>query len=142
MKPLFLGLGVIFGLFFAGAYLVYVERKIIARMQRRIGPNVVGPFGLLQPIADAIKLLNKSYSRPVFSRGFIFYTFPIIAFSLHVTCWLFIPFGLNQGLANSNIGILYIMMVTNFNTYIVAISGWASNSKYALLGTLRLIAKM
>jgi NADH-quinone oxidoreductase subunit H len=117
MERLFLGLCLVFGLFFAGAYLVYVERKIIARIQRRIGPNVVGPFGLLQPIADAIKLLNKSYSRPVFSQGIIFYLFPIVAFSLHVTCWVFIPFGFNQVLSNGSIGILYIMMVTNFNTY-------------------------
>ena len=129
-------------LLLAVAYLTYAERKIIAAMQLRKGPNVVGPFGLLQPIADAVKLLFKETILPSGSNRIVFVMAPMLTFVLGMIGWAVIPFGEGLVLADINVGILYLFAISSLGVYGVIMAGWASNSKYPFLGALRSAAQM
>ena len=124
------------------AYLTYAERKIIGWMQVRIGPNRVGYFGLLQPIADAVKLLMKEIIIPSGASRGLFVLGPILAIAPALAAWAVIPFTDTLVLANVNAGLLYVMAITSMGVYGVIIAGWASNSKYAFLGALRSAAQI
>jgi|APCry1669189534_1035231.scaffolds.fasta_scaffold43312_2 NADH-quinone oxidoreductase subunit H len=124
------------------AYLTLAERKVIAAMQLRVGPNRVGPFGLLQPIADGIKLLHKEIIVPDSSDKLLFVFAPILTFSLSLAAWAVVPFGPGLVFADINVGILYLLAISSLGVYGIIIAGWASNSKYAFLGALRSAAQM
>lgn len=124
------------------AYLTYAERRVIGFMQLRRGPNVVGPFGLLQPIADAIKLLFKELIVPTLANKVVFILAPIITFMLSMVGWAVIPFGCRLVFADINVGILYILAISSLGVYGIIMAGWSSNSKYAFLGALRSSAQM
>ncbi len=124
------------------AYLTYAERKIIGYMQARIGPNRVGPKGWLQPIADAVKLLLKEIIVPTKASRYLFVFAPIMAFAPALAAWAVIPFSDTLWLANIDAGLLYILALTSMTVYGVIIAGWASNSKYAFLGSLRSAAQI
>jgi NADH-quinone oxidoreductase subunit H len=124
------------------AYLTYAERRVIGLMQLRRGPNVVGPFGLLQPIADAVKLMFKEVIVPTPSNKVIFILAPMITFVLSLIGWAVIPFDRGLVLANINVGALYVMAVSSLGVYGIITAGWASNSKYAFLGAVRSSAQM
>lgn len=123
------------------AYLMYAERKIIGFMQSRVGPNRVGPLGLLQPIADGVKLFLKEILLPSAANKFLFVIAPMITMAAALAAWAVIPFGEDMVLANINAGVLYILAVTSLGVYGVIIAGWASNSKYAFIGALRSAAQ-
>jgi NADH-quinone oxidoreductase subunit H len=129
-------------LLLAVAYLTYAERKVIAAMQIRRGPNVVGWFGLLQPIADGVKLMFKETIIPTGANRVVFVAAPMITFSLSLVAWAVIPFGDGIVLADINVGILYLFAVSSLGVYGVVMAGWASNSKYPFLGALRSAAQM
>jgi NADH-quinone oxidoreductase subunit H len=124
------------------AYLTYAERKVIAAMQLRIGPNVVGPFGLLQPLADGVKLMFKEVVIPTKASKLVFIIAPMLTFILSLIGWAVIPFGEGMVLANINIGVLYLLAISSLAVYGIVMAGWASNSKYAFLGAIRSSAQM
>ncbi|MCG7656237.1 NADH-quinone oxidoreductase subunit NuoH [Wielerella bovis] len=119
------------------AYLTYFERKVIGFMQLRTGPNVVGPWGLIQPFADVLKLLFKEVTRPTLSNKALFYIGPMLSLAPAFAAWAVIPFNEEWVLTNVDAGLLYILMITSLSVYGVIIAGWASNSKYAFLGAMR-----
>src|ERR1700735_3481127 len=129
-------------LLIAVAYLTYAERKVMAAMQMRRGPNVVGPLGLLQPVADGIKLLGKETIIPSGSNAALFLMAPMLTFFLALSAWAVIPFGAGVVLANINVGILYLFAISSLSVYGIIVAGWASNSKYSFLGGLRSAAQM
>ncbi len=124
------------------AYLTLWERKAIGFTQVRLGPNRIGPFGLLQPIADALKLLTKEIIIPTAASKGLFVLGPIMTIMPALAAWAVIPFGPDVALANVNAGLLFIMAITSLEVYGVIIAGWASNSKYAFLGAMRASAQM
>ena len=124
------------------AYLTFFERKVIGFIQLRKGPNVVGPFGLFQPIADGIKLLTKETIIPTSSSKLIFLFSPILTFTLALIAWAVIPIDYGVVLSDINVGILYIVAISSLGVYGIIMAGWSSNSRYAFLGALRSAAQM
>jgi NADH-quinone oxidoreductase subunit H len=124
------------------AYYTYAERKILAYAQLRKGPNVVGPFGLLQPIADAIKMLWKETIIPSGANRVVFIAAPIVTVTLALVAWAVIPFDQGMVISNINVGILYLFAISSLSVYGTIMAGWASNSRYAFLGALRSAAQM
>ncbi len=135
-------LAIIVPLLLAVAYLTYAERKVLAAAQLRKGPNVVGPFGLLQPIADGLKLLMKETVIPTGANRGVFIAAPILTFVLSLVAWAVIPFDAGVVIANINVGILYLFAISSLGVYGIIMAGWSSNSKYAFLGALRAAAQM
>jgi NADH-quinone oxidoreductase subunit H len=126
----------------AVAYLPYFERKVIAYMHVRIGPNRVGPFGLLQPIADALKLVFKEVITPTKANKVLYFTGPILALAPALVAWAVIPFSETLVIANIDAAVLFLLAVSSLGIYGIIVSGWASNSKYAFLGAMRAGAQM
>jgi len=135
-------LAVVLPLTIAVAFAVYFDRKIWAAVQMRRGPNVVGPFGLLQSFADGFKLFLKETVVPSGANKVVFILAPMITFTLALISWAVVPFGEDMAVANINVGILYILAISSLGVYGVIMSGWASNSRYAFLGGLRSAAQM
>ena len=124
------------------AMIVWLDRRVWAFVQKRQGPNVVGPFGLLQSVADALKYIFKEIIIPASSNKIIFILAPIVTMTLALIAWAVIPFGEDQVLSNINVGILYIFAVSSLGVYGIIMGGWASNSKYPFLGSIRSAAQM
>src|SRR6201994_1464637 len=124
------------------AYMTYVDRKVWASIQLRRGPNVVGPFGLLQPMADGLKLMLKETIVPSSANTVLFLIAPMITFLTALIAWAVVPFDDGWVIANINVGILYLFAISSLGVYGIIIAGWASNSKYAFLGALRSAAQM
>jgi NADH-quinone oxidoreductase subunit H len=135
-------LAMVVPLLVAVAFLTLAERKVIAAMQFRRGPNVVGPFGLLQPFADGVKLFLKETIIPTGANKVLFLIAPMITFSLALIAWAVIPVSKGVVISDINVGILYLFAVSSLGVYGIIVSGWASNSKYAFLGSLRSAAQM
>src|SRR5210317_938593 len=135
-------LAVVGPLLIAVAYLTLAERRVIGFMQLRRGPNVVGPFGMLQPFADALKLMAKETILPAGADKVVFMIAPMLTFILSLVAWAVIPFDEGLVIADINVGILYLFAISSLGVYGVIMAGWASNSKYAFLGALRSAAQM
>ena len=135
-------LAIIIPLMIGVAYLTYAERKVIAAMQLRRGPNVVGFMGLLQPLADGLKLFFKETIIPSGSNRVIFVMAPMVTLTLALSAWAVIPLGSGLVVANINVGILYLFAISSLGVYGILMAGWASNSKYAFLGAIRSAAQM
>jgi len=133
---------VVVGVLLSVAYLTYAERKVMGGMQRRQGPMTVGPFGLLQPIADGVKLFSKETIIPSQAHRVVFLLAPMILFALSLVAWAVIPFDKDWVLANINVGVLYLFAISSMGVYGVIMAGWASNSRYAFLGALRSASQM
>jgi NADH-quinone oxidoreductase subunit H len=126
----------------AVAYLTYAERKVLSAMQMRQGPTLVGPFGLLQPIADGLKLFSKETIIPAQANRTVFLLAPLLTFTLALVAWAVIPVDAQLVLADINVGILYLFAISSMGVYGVIMAGWASNSRYAFLGGLRSASQM
>src|ERR671933_2779344 len=126
----------------AVAYLTLAERKVLAAMQLRKGPNVAGPFGLLHPFADALKMLMKETIVPSGANRYLFLFAPMLTFMLAMLAWAVIPVNDGWAIADINVGILYLFAISSLGVYGIIIAGWASNSKYAFLGAMRSAAQM
>jgi len=133
---------VVLPIMLAVAYLTYAERKVIAYMQVRMGPNRVGPYGLLQPIADAVKLMFKEIIVPTGANKLLFLIAPALSIGPALAAWAVFPFSAEWVLADVNAGLLYVLALTSLSVYGIIIAGWASNSKYAFLGALRSAAQV
>jgi NADH-quinone oxidoreductase subunit H len=142
IELLFRFLLIVIPLLIAVAYLTLAERKIMAGMQRRKGPNVVGVFGLLQPLADGLKLFVKETILPSHANIVLFMFAPVLTFFLSITSWSVIPFTKGANYVDSDLGILFLFAMSSLGVYGIIIAGWASNSKYAFLGALRSAAQM
>lgn len=138
---LYIGL-IVGGVLTSVAYLTYAERKVMSGMQRRQGPVTVGPFGLLQPIADGLKLFSKETIIPSQAHKVVFLLAPMLLFALSLVAWAVIPFDKGWVLANINVGLLYLFAISSMGVYGVIMAGWASNSRYAFLGGLRSASQM
>ena len=123
------------------AYLTFIERKVIAYMHDRIGPNRVGPYGLLQPIADALKLLLKELIIPTKANKYLYIMAPVLVLGPSLTAWAVIPFSENFAVAKLDVGLLFLLAMTSLSVYGIIIAGWSTNSKYALIGALRSAAQ-
>ena len=141
-KTIIQSLSIIIFLIIAIAFVTLLERKILAVIQRRQGPNVIGPFGLLQPVVDGFKLLMKEPILPNNADKVLFAMAPVISFFVSLLGWGVIPFSQKAVFANIDLGLLYILSVSSLGVYGIIISGWSSNSKYAFLGALRSTAQM
>jgi len=135
-------LAIVIPLVLSVAYLTFAERRIIGFMQDRIGPNRVGFYGLLQPIADVLKLFFKEIIIPTRANRYLFVIAPILAIGPALSAWAVIPFDQGLVLANINVGLIYLLALTSLSVYGIVIAGWASNSKYAFLGGLRSAAQI
>ena len=135
-------LAIVVPLLISVAYFTLVERKVMGSIQRRRGPNVIGYLGLLQPLADGLKLFAKETILPSNANTFIFLLAPILTFVLSLLGWAVIPFGDGIVLSDINVGLLYLFAVSSLSVYGILLSGWASNSKYAFLGSIRSAAQM
>jgi NADH-quinone oxidoreductase subunit H len=133
---------IVVGVLISVAYLTYAERKVLGAMQRRQGPMTVGPFGLLQPIADGVKLFSKETIVPSGADKPVFFLAPMMLFALSLVSWAVIPFDKNWVLANINVGVLYLFAISSMGVYGIIMAGWASNSRYAFLGALRSASQM
>jgi len=135
-------LSIVVPLLISVAYFTLAERKIMGSIQRRRGPNVIGYLGLLQPLADGLKLFAKETIFPSAANIGIFLLAPLLTFILSLMGWAVIPFGEGLVLSNINVGILYLFAISSLSVYGILLSGWSSNSKYAFLGSLRSVAQM
>ena len=142
LKTILYFLSLILPLLITVAYFTLIERQVLAAIQRRQGPNVVGFFGLLQPLADGLKLFVKETVLPKSSNLLIFILAPVFTFGLALSGWVVIPFGNGFALSNLNVGLLYIFAISSLSVHSVIMAGWSSNSKYAFLGALRSAAQM
>jgi len=142
LKFILYSLNIIIGLLISTAYIVLMERKIMASMQRRKGPNVVGIFGLLQPLADGLKLFLKEIIFPSYSNWLLFFLSSLFSFFCSLIIWVTLPIHFGVSILDLNMGILYVLLISSINVYSIVFSGWASNSKYAFLGGIRSIAQM
>jgi NADH-quinone oxidoreductase subunit H len=135
-------LAIIVPLLISIAYFTLAERKVLGYIQCRKGPNVVGVYGLLQPLADGVKLFTKEMVIPNHANIFIYFMAPIFSLMLAFIAWAVIPYGRGIILSDLNVGILYLFAVSSISVYAILMSGWASNSKYAFLGAIRAAAQM
>lgn len=135
-------LGIVVPLLLSVAYFTLAERKLIGSIQRRRGPNVVGYIGLLQPLADGLKLFVKESIFPSNANTFLFVFAPLFTFFLSLVGWAVIPFGAGKVISDINLGILYLLAISSLGVYGIVLAGWASNSKYAFLGALRSAAQI
>jgi NADH-ubiquinone oxidoreductase chain 1 len=140
--PIMEGLLVIVPALLSVAFVTVAERKTMASMQRRLGPNVVGYYGLLQAFADALKLLLKEYVSPTQANIILFFLGPIITLIFSLLGYLVIPYGYGLYISDFNLGILYMLAVSSLATYGILLAGWSANSKYAFLGSLRSTAQL